>query len=110
VRVDRLPGDRAPKPVWLWHSHPEPADLDVLRLFHAFLRRFDIEHVRHEAHETVCGVRPHRRAVAAAWQKLGAAGPGERRERWKAAPTTPGRVGTARRPGFGKQDQKVERE
>ncbi len=44
VRVDRLPGDRAPKPVWLWHSHPEAADLDVLRLFHAFLRRFDLEH------------------------------------------------------------------
>jgi len=22
IRVDRLPGDRAPKPVWLWHSHP----------------------------------------------------------------------------------------
>ncbi len=44
VRVDRLPGDRAPKPVWLWHSHPDAAGLDVLRLFHAFLRRFDLEH------------------------------------------------------------------
>ena len=33
VRVDRLPGDRAPKPVWLWHSHPEAADLDVRRAF-----------------------------------------------------------------------------
>jgi hypothetical protein len=28
VQVDRLPGDRRPKPVWLWHSHPHVADLD----------------------------------------------------------------------------------
>jgi hypothetical protein len=44
VQVDRLPGDRAPKPVWLWHSHTDPADLDPARVFAAFLRRFDIEH------------------------------------------------------------------
>jgi hypothetical protein len=44
AKVDRLPGDRVPKPVWLWHSHPNAADLDVLRLFHIFLRRFDLEH------------------------------------------------------------------
>jgi hypothetical protein len=45
VKVDRLPGDRAPKPVWLWHSDPCVADLDVLGLFRAFLRRFDLEHM-----------------------------------------------------------------
>ena len=44
IVVDRLPGDRAPKPVWLWHSHPHPADLDLARVFAAFCRRFDAEH------------------------------------------------------------------
>ncbi|MGH3923600.1 MAG: NF041680 family putative transposase, partial [Pseudonocardiaceae bacterium] len=44
LRVQRLPGDRHPKPVWLWYSRPEPAPADVDRLWQAFLRRFDIEH------------------------------------------------------------------
>ncbi len=61
VRVDRLPGDRAPKPVWLWHSHPEPADLDVLRLFHAFLRRFDLEHTFRFLKQTLGWTRPRLR-------------------------------------------------
>jgi DDE superfamily endonuclease len=112
LRVSRLPGrrNRQPKALWLWWTGPPDSTVDLDRVWRAYIRRFDIEHVRHEAHETVCGVRPHRRAVAAVRQKLGAAGPGERRERWKAAPTTPRRVGTTRRPGFGKRDQKVERE
>jgi hypothetical protein len=45
LTVDRLPGDRDPKPVWLWwffRPHTEPADVD--RLWRTFLRRFDIEH------------------------------------------------------------------
>jgi hypothetical protein len=58
VRVDRLPGDRTPKPVWLLHSHPEPADLDVLRLFHAFLPRFDLEHTFRILKHTVDWTRP----------------------------------------------------
>jgi hypothetical protein len=44
VRVERLPGDRTPKPLWLWHSNPDPSQLDLPRLFAAFLRRFDLEH------------------------------------------------------------------
>jgi hypothetical protein len=32
VRVDRLPGNRAPKPVWLWHSHPNADQLDLQRV------------------------------------------------------------------------------
>jgi DDE superfamily endonuclease len=44
ARVDRLPGDRHPKPVWLWHSHPTTADLDLGRIFAAYCRRFDAEH------------------------------------------------------------------
>jgi hypothetical protein len=44
VIVDRLPGQRTPKPLWLWHSHPTATDLDLQRLFAAFCRRFDAEH------------------------------------------------------------------
>jgi hypothetical protein len=61
VRVDRLPGDRAPKPLWLWHSHPEVADLDVLRLFYAFLRRFDLEHTFRFLKQTLGWTRPRLR-------------------------------------------------
>jgi hypothetical protein len=44
LQVDRLPGDRSPKPVWLWYSHPEVNNSEVNRLWRAFLRRFDLEH------------------------------------------------------------------
>ena len=45
LQVDHLPGDRDPKPVWLWCS----ADRRLPRLrwtgcWQAFLRRFDLEH------------------------------------------------------------------
>jgi hypothetical protein len=61
VTVDRLPGDRAPKPVWLWHSHPHAGDLDVLRLFHIFLRRFDLEHTFRFLKQTLGWTRPRLR-------------------------------------------------
>jgi hypothetical protein len=43
LQVDHLPGDRDPKPVWLWSSATgaEPGAVD--RLWQAFLRRFDLE-------------------------------------------------------------------
>jgi hypothetical protein len=44
LRVDHLPGDRDPKPVWLWCSRTGAAPGDVDRLWQAFLRRFDLEH------------------------------------------------------------------
>jgi DDE superfamily endonuclease len=66
VRVDRLPGDRAPKPVWLWHSHACVADLDVLRLFRAFLRRFDLEHTFRFCKQTLGWTRPKVRNPAQA--------------------------------------------
>ena len=44
LQVEHLPGDRDPKPVWLWWSHPAAAPADVDRLWQAFLRRFDLEH------------------------------------------------------------------
>ena len=44
LTVDHLPGDRDPKPVWLWCSvtGADPGTVD--RLWQGFLRRFDIEH------------------------------------------------------------------
>jgi DDE superfamily endonuclease len=44
LQVDHLPGDRDPKPVWLWWSHAGALPDDVDRLWQAFLRRFDLEH------------------------------------------------------------------
>ena len=44
LQVDHLPGDRDPKPVWLWFSRTAAAPGEVDRLWQAFLRRFDLEH------------------------------------------------------------------
>jgi hypothetical protein len=44
LQVDHLPGDRDPKPVWLWASATGAAPADVDRWWQAFLRRFDLEH------------------------------------------------------------------
>ena len=44
LQVDHLPGDRHPKPVWLWCSVTGASPADVDRLWQAFLRRFDLEH------------------------------------------------------------------
>jgi DDE superfamily endonuclease len=43
LQVDYLPGDRDPKPVWLWSSRAGAAPAEVDRLWQAFLRRFDLE-------------------------------------------------------------------
>ncbi len=44
LTVDHLPGDRDPKPVWLWWSRTGALPRDVDRCWQAFLRRFDLEH------------------------------------------------------------------
>jgi hypothetical protein len=44
LKVDHLPGDRDPKPVWLWWSRTGAAPAEVDRCWRAFLRRFDLEH------------------------------------------------------------------
>jgi hypothetical protein len=44
LHVDHLPGDRDPKPVWLWSSATGAAPAEVDQLWQAFLRRFDLEH------------------------------------------------------------------
>jgi DDE superfamily endonuclease len=43
LAVDHLPGDRHPKPVWLWCSAAGALPGDVDRCWQAFLRRFDLE-------------------------------------------------------------------
>jgi len=44
LQVDHLPGDRDPKPVWLWCSRTGLLPAEADRLWQAFLRRFDLEH------------------------------------------------------------------
>jgi DDE superfamily endonuclease len=44
LTVDYLPGDRDPKPVWLWWSRTGATAADVDRCWQSFLRRFDLEH------------------------------------------------------------------
>ena len=44
LQVDYLPGDRDPKPVWLWWSRTGATAADVDRCWRSFLRRFDLEH------------------------------------------------------------------
>jgi hypothetical protein len=44
LQVEHLPGDRDPKPVWLWSSATGATAADVDRCWQSFLRRFDLEH------------------------------------------------------------------
>ncbi len=44
LRVEHLPGQRDPKPLWLWSSRTEATGREVDRCWQAFLRRFDLEH------------------------------------------------------------------
>ncbi|MGB9998724.1 NF041680 family putative transposase [Streptomyces pseudogriseolus] len=44
LEVDHLPGDRDPKPVWLWSSANSATPADTDRWWQSFLRRFDLEH------------------------------------------------------------------
>ncbi|WP_033223509.1 transposase, partial [Kitasatospora phosalacinea] len=44
LKVERLPGDRDPKPVWLWCSATTATGTDVDLWWQSFLRRFDLEH------------------------------------------------------------------
>ncbi|MFF1343199.1 NF041680 family putative transposase [Streptomyces sp. NPDC058290] len=44
LKVEYLPGDRDPKPVWLWCSATSATPADVDRWWQVFLRRFDLEH------------------------------------------------------------------
>ncbi|TFE25464.1 transposase [Frankia sp. B2] len=64
--VDRLPGERRPKPVWLWHSTADAGSADVDRAWQAFLRRFDLEHTFRMVKQTLGWTAPKIRDPAAA--------------------------------------------
>jgi hypothetical protein len=101
--VERLPGDRDPKPLWLWYSHPDAAAVDVDRLWRIFLRRFDVEHTFRLFKQTLGLTRPRLRSpeqadrwawlIAVAYTQLRLARPlaGDLRRPWE-RPLTPDRL------------------
>jgi hypothetical protein len=66
LQVDHLPGDRHPKPVWLWTSIPAATVADVDRSWQAYLRRFDLEHTFRLLKQTLGRTRPKIRTPQAA--------------------------------------------
>jgi hypothetical protein len=64
--VQQLPGDRNPKPMWLWSSHTglTPAEVDLR--WQAYLRRFDLEHTFRLFKQTLGWTAPKLRDPAAA--------------------------------------------
>jgi DDE superfamily endonuclease len=113
LRVDRLPGDRHPKPLWLWCSTPEVDTADLDRLWQAYLRRFDLEHTFRFLKQTLGWTRPKVRTPAQAdrwtWLVLTAHTQlrlarhlaEDLRRPWEKPATTPGRLTPARvRRGF----------
>ncbi len=111
--VDRLPGDRHPKPVWLWASATGLDGAAVDRLWQAYLRRFDIEHTFRLFKQTLGWTKPRIRDPHAAdrWTwlvitaytqlRLGRDLTGDLRRPWERPNTAPGRLTPARvRRGF----------
>jgi hypothetical protein len=66
LQVAHLPGDRNPKPVWLWISVIDSDGLDVDRAWQAYLRRFDLEHTFRLLKQTLGWTRPMLRDPTAA--------------------------------------------
>jgi hypothetical protein len=66
LQVERLPGDHAPKPVWLWSSTTGASAEDVDRWWQSFLRRFDLEHTFRLFKQTLGWTTPKIRTPAAA--------------------------------------------
>jgi len=112
LQVEYLPGDRDPKPVWLWFSGTGAAPGEVDRLWQAFLRRFDLEHTFRLFKQVLGWTAPKIRDPAAAdrWTwliiachaQLRLARPlaGDLRRPWE-KPAPPGRLTPARvRRGF----------
>lgn len=67
LHVQWLPGDSAPKPVWLWASKPIPdSPEEVDHWWSMFIRRFDLEHPFRFLKQTLGWTRPHLRNPAAA--------------------------------------------
>jgi hypothetical protein len=64
--VDRLPGDRNPKPVWLWTSATGLDTAGVDRIWQTYLRRFDLEHTFRLLKQTFGWTKPRIRHPQAA--------------------------------------------
>jgi len=112
LEVDHLPGDREPKPVWLWSSATGATAADIDRWWQSYLRRFDLEHTFRLFKQTLGWTRPRLRApeaadrwtwtVIAAHTQLRLARPlaEDLRRPWE-KPAAPGRLTPARvRRGF----------
>jgi hypothetical protein len=107
LQVEHLPGDRDPKPVWLWTSITGATAADVDRFWQAFLRRFDLEHTFRLLKQTLGWTRPKTRTpdaadrwtwlIIAAHTQLRLARPlaADLRRPWE-RPATPGRLTPAR--------------
>lgn len=111
--VDRLPGDRDPKPVWLWCSAVNLNSSDVDRLWQFYLRRFDVEHTFRLFKQTLGWTKPRIRDPKAAdrWTwltiaaytqlRLGRDLTTDLRRPWERPAAKPGRLTPARvRRGF----------
>jgi hypothetical protein len=66
LSVDHLPGERNPKPVWLWASALGLSAEQVNRAWRAFLRRFDLEHTFRMLKQTLGWTKPKIRDPEAA--------------------------------------------
>jgi hypothetical protein len=113
LQVEHLPGDGAPKPLWLWFSATATTAAAVDRLWQMFLRRFDLEHTFRFLKQTLGWTKPRLRTPQAAdrWTWLIIAAhtqlrfarhlTEDLRRPWEKAATTPTRVTPARvRRGF----------
>jgi hypothetical protein len=82
LAVSCLPGrgHRAPKILWLWWHGPNPGACDLDRIWQAYIRRFDIEHMLRFSKQTLGWTTPKLRTpqqadrwtwiIAAAWTQL----------------------------------------
>lgn len=67
LKVEHLPGNRNPKPLWLWVSKPVPDDgQEMDHWWSMYLRRFDIEHTFRFLKQNLGWVRPKLREPDAA--------------------------------------------
>jgi hypothetical protein len=66
LAVEHLPGERDPKPIWLWASLTDAHAATVNRLWQTYLRRFDLEHTFRMLKQTLGWTRPRLRDPKAA--------------------------------------------
>lgn len=66
LKVEHLPGDAFPQPMWLWTDRTGLSAGLVDRCWQAFLRRFDIEHTFRFLKQALGWTAPHLRDPAAA--------------------------------------------